>query len=52
MPETLTTEKPLRIPNKGYKYQDGNGHFYIKLVMEKTKNLDSQQKEKLKSILE
>ena len=51
MPEKINTNKPLRILNKGYKTDRGIGNFYIKITIEKTKNLDLDVKNKLKEIL-
>jgi molecular chaperone DnaJ len=51
IPETLNTEKPLRIFNKGYKTPAGNGNFYIKIIVEKDSNLDPEIKEKIKESL-
>ncbi len=50
-PDYVSTEKPLRIPNRGFKTQEGNGHFYIKLIIERTKIINNESKEKIKSIL-
>ncbi len=51
MPDRLDTDMPLRIPNKGYKTENGNGHFYIKLSVVKTESLNQESKDKLKNIL-
>jgi len=52
IPKELSSEKPLRILNKGYKTPNGVGHFYIKLSVEKKSNLDSDTKNKIKKLLE
>jgi molecular chaperone DnaJ len=52
VPEKVNTEKPLRIIGKGFKTQNGDGNFYIKIVVEKEQNLDNETKEKIKNILE
>jgi molecular chaperone DnaJ len=52
VPEKVNTEKPLRIMGKGFKTQNGDGNFYIKIVVEKEQNLDKETKEKIKNILE
>ena len=51
LPNNVDTDKPLRIPNKGYKTANGNGHFYIKLSVNKTENLSEDIKERIKGIL-
>jgi len=51
IPNILSTEKPLRISNKGFKNKDSVGNFFIKIVVEKTKELDQNKIEKIKSIL-
>lgn len=51
IPESITTSKPLRIVGKGYKTNQGNGNFYIKVIVEKQGNLDSKLKEELKHVL-
>lgn len=51
MPENIDTVKPLRIMNKGYKTNNGIGNFYVKIVVEKNKNLDAVLKSKIKEIL-
>jgi molecular chaperone DnaJ len=38
IPENFDTEKPLRIPNKGYK-SNSNGNFYIKISVTHKKDL-------------
>lgn len=52
IPNKLDTDVPLRIPSKGYKTQNGVGHFYIKLSVSKNENIDEDLKNKIKSILE
>jgi DnaJ-class molecular chaperone len=51
MPDRVDTDTPLRIPNKGYSSENGNGHFYIKLSVIKTESLDKESKDKLKMVL-
>jgi len=51
IPESITTNKPLRIVGKGYKTDQGSGNFYIKVIVEKQENLDSKLKEELKQVL-
>jgi molecular chaperone DnaJ len=50
-PYSLSTEKPLRIMNKGFKNKDSVGNFFIKIVVEKNEELDQSKIEKIKSIL-
>jgi molecular chaperone DnaJ len=52
LPDTFDSEKPLRVPNKGYKYADGNGDFYIKVYVTKPNLNDPQVIQKLESLLE
>jgi DnaJ-class molecular chaperone len=52
LPDTFDSEKPLRVPNKGYKYADGNGDFYIKVYVTKPNLKDTQVIQKLESLLE
>lgn len=52
VPEKVNTEKPLRIMGKGFKTPNGDGNFYIKIIVEKEQNLDNETKEKIKNILE
>ena len=40
VPEKVDTDVPLRIPFKGYKTENGTGHFYIKLSVSKYENID------------
>jgi len=51
IPKVVDTDKPLRILNKGYKTPNGNGHFYVKLSVIKTDDLDDEIKEKIKNTL-
>jgi len=51
MPETINSDKPLRILKKGYKTPAGNGNFYIKIIVQKEGNIDPDIKEKLKESL-
>ena len=51
MPTNLDTDKPLRIPNKGYSTDINKGNFYIKLSVKKDKEMDSDLKEEVKKIL-
>jgi molecular chaperone DnaJ len=51
IPKELSSEKPLRIFNKGYKTNNGIGNFYIKLLVEKKNDLDFETKNKIKNIL-
>jgi molecular chaperone DnaJ len=50
-PKVMDTEKPLRIPNKGYKTAQGTGNFYIKLSVIKNEDLDDELKTKIKDLL-
>jgi molecular chaperone DnaJ len=50
-PTVINTEKPLRIVNKGFKTNEGNGNFYIKVVIEKNIDLNDEVKQKIKNIL-
>ena len=50
-PESLDTEKPLRIPNKGFIDNNVRGNFYIKLSVKKSNNLKEEQINKIKTIL-
>jgi len=47
LPDNVDTEKPLRIPNKGFNNQHQKGNFFIKLSVKK----DQETREKLKNIL-
>ncbi len=51
IPDKVNTDKPLRILNKGFKTNNGIGNFYIKIVVEKSINLDDSKIEKIKNIL-
>jgi molecular chaperone DnaJ len=51
VPEKLDTNKPLRILNKGYKTDRGVGNFYVKIIVDKTTNLDPVLKNKIKDVL-
>ena len=51
VPKTLDSDKPLRIPGKGYKTPQGNGNFYIKLTMQKNTDIDQDIKNKIKELL-
>ena len=51
IPENVSTLKPLRIHGKGYKTPQGNGNFYIKIIIEKNENISSDIKEEIKKIL-
>jgi len=48
-PETLDTDKPLRIVNKGYKINGAIGNFYIKISVTNEKNDKEKVIELLKS---
>jgi molecular chaperone DnaJ len=50
IPNTLSTDKPLRIINKGYKTPNGTGNFYIKLTVEKNEDLNIEIKNKIKEL--
>lgn len=50
VPQKLSTDKPLRIINKGYKTPNGTGNFYIKLTVEKNEDLDINIKNKIKEL--
>jgi molecular chaperone DnaJ len=50
-PKNLDTEKPLRIPNKGYKTTHGNGNFYIKVSVSKGEEISDEVKNKIKELL-
>jgi molecular chaperone DnaJ len=49
LPDGFDTETPLRVKNKGYKFNDGPGDFYVKIYVTK-KEIKNQ--EKIKEILE
>jgi molecular chaperone DnaJ len=49
VPENFDSEKPLRIPNKGYK-SNTNGNFYIKISVVYNKNLEEDKKNKIKEL--
>ena len=49
LPDGFDTETPLRVKNKGYKFNDGPGDFYVKIFVTK-KEIKNQ--EKIKEILE
>ena len=51
IPSIVDSDKPLRIPNKGYKTQQGNGNFYIKINITKESDIDSETKLKIKELL-
>jgi len=51
IPKILNSEKPLRILNRGFKTKEINGNFYIKVVVEKTEDLEDSLKEKIKILL-
>jgi molecular chaperone DnaJ len=48
MPDSIDTDKPLRIPNKGFNFDNQKGNFFIKVSIKK----DLTTKEKVKSFLE
>ena len=48
IPDSIDTEKPLRIPNKGFNFDNQRGNFFIKISIKK----DSKTKEKIKNLLE
>jgi molecular chaperone DnaJ len=50
-PKNMDTEKPLRIPNKGYRTNHGNGNFYIKLSVSKGEEISDEVKNKIKELL-
>jgi len=52
IPYQLSTDKPLRILNKGYKTNQGKGNFYIKLRIEKTEDIDDELKNKIRDLIE
>lgn len=47
LPDSVDTEKPLRIPNKGFSNENQKGNFYIKISVKK----DEVSREKVKTIL-
>lgn len=51
IPSNLTTDKPLRIFNKGYKTNEGIGNFYIKVSVEKNGDLNKEIKSKIKDLV-
>jgi DnaJ-class molecular chaperone len=50
-PKVMDTEKPLRIPNKGYRTAQGTGNFYIKLSVSKGEEISDEVKNKIKELL-
>ena len=52
LPDTFDSEKPLRVPSKGYKFNDGNGDFYIKVYVTKPNIKDPETIGKLDKLLE
>lgn len=51
IPDTLNSEKPLRIKSKGFVTNKGIGNFYIKVNVV-NRQITSEDREKLKSFLE
>jgi molecular chaperone DnaJ len=51
-PKNLDSDKPLRIPGKGYKTPQGNGNFYIKLTIQKNNEIDQEIRDKIRDLLE
>jgi molecular chaperone DnaJ len=51
LPDNLDTDKPLRIPNKGFYDNTVRGNFYIKLSVIKNKNLSENEINKINEIL-
>jgi len=51
IPKEVSSDKPLRILNKGYKTPNGVGNFYIKLSVDKKTDLDTDTKNKIKKLL-
>ncbi len=51
MPLNVDTDKPLRIPNKGYFTDMNRGNFYVKLSVKKDRDIKDSLKEEVKKIL-
>lgn len=52
IPKTLDSDKPLRIPGKGYKTPQGNGNFYIRLSIQKNNEIDQEIRNKIRELLQ
>ena len=51
IPNNFSTDKPLRLVNKGYRTQNGNGDFYVKISIVNTLDVSDEVKEKIKSLI-
>ena len=51
IPNNFSTERPLRLVNKGYRTQNDNGDFYVKISIVNTLNVSDEVKEKIKSLI-
>jgi molecular chaperone DnaJ len=50
-PDVFESEKPLRVPNKGYKYPEGTGNMYIKVNVRNDKDSNINLKNQLKDLI-
>jgi molecular chaperone DnaJ len=51
MPLNFDSDKPLRMPNKGYNIDGNRGHFYLKLSVKKDGNVDDTIKDEIRNVL-
>jgi DnaJ-class molecular chaperone len=51
IPKNFSTDKPLRLVNKGYRTQNENGDFYVKISVVNNLDVSDEIKEKIKSLI-
>lgn len=51
IPKNFSTDKPLRLINKGYRTQNENGDFYVKISVVNNLDVSDEIKEKIKSLI-
>ena len=51
IPDNFSTDKPLRLINKGYKTQSEIGDFYVKISIVNTLDVSEEVKEKIKNLI-
>jgi len=51
IPNNLNSDNPLRVVNKGFKYNDGIGDFFIKISVTNNYEINQETKENIKKLL-
>ena len=52
LPKSFNSEKPLRVPKKGYKEQNIQGDFYIKIAVTNEQEMSEELKEQINKLFD